>query len=167
VPKKTVLKRYELDLERLQFDVERLQQCRVECRNDDEASARDHNRLQQMKRQNHQLDFQYTSPTANFDRTRHVHGLVATLFNINDRKYAQALELTAGGKLFHVVVDTDETSNSIDVSMVTTCTYDLRRFLFRQTSVQTWRTEETHYVRAVESHLIEFDSQGSCRIGTT
>jgi structural maintenance of chromosome 2 len=63
-----------------------------------------------MKRQNHQLDFQFTNPTPNFDRTKHVHGLVATLFNINDKKYAQALELTAGGKLFNVVVDTDETS---------------------------------------------------------
>jgi structural maintenance of chromosome 2 len=108
--KKTTLTQCEKDLSKLQFDVERLKQYRADVRNDDEKMARDQNRLQQMKRQNHQLDFQYTNPTPNFDRTKHVHGLVATLFNINDAKYAQALELTAGGKLFHVVVDTDETS---------------------------------------------------------
>jgi structural maintenance of chromosome 2 len=111
--KKNVLTQCEKDLAKLQFDVERLKQCRADTRNDDEHMARDQNRLQQMKRQNHQLDFQYTNPTPNFDRAKHVHGLVATLFNINDKKYAQALELTAGGKLFNVVVDTDETSKAI------------------------------------------------------
>ncbi|CAF4199550.1 unnamed protein product [Rotaria sp. Silwood2] len=80
--KKTILNQCEKDLAKLQFDVEHLKQCH----------------------------FQYTNPTPNFDRAKHVHGLVATLFNINDTKYAQALELTAGGKLFNVVVDTDETS---------------------------------------------------------
>ena len=113
--KKTILTQCEKDREKLQFDLERLKQCRAEGRNDDERIARDQNRLQQMKRQNHQLDFQYTDPTPNFDRAKHVHGIVATLFNINDKKYAQALELAAGGKLFNVVVDTDETSKSKDV----------------------------------------------------
>ena len=108
--KKSTLSQYENDLNKLKFDVERLKQLRTEVRADDEKLARDQNRLQQMKRQNHQLDFQFTNPTPNFDRTKHVHGLVATLFNIKDRKYAQALELAAGGKLFNVVVDTDETS---------------------------------------------------------
>jgi len=112
--KKTMLNQCEKDLAKLQFDVERLKQCRADVRSDDEKMARDQNRLQQMKRQNHQLDFQYTNPTPNFDRAKHVHGLVATLFNITDKKYAQALELTAGGKLFNVVVDTDETSKEND-----------------------------------------------------
>ena len=70
---------------KLQFDVERLKQLRSDVRNEDENMARDQNRLQQMRRQNHQLDFQYTNPTPNFDRAKHVHGLVATLFNINDK----------------------------------------------------------------------------------
>ena len=108
--KKTTLTQCEKDLAKLQFDLERLKQLRTEVRGDDEKMARDQNRLQQMKRQNHQLDFHYTDPTPNFDRAKHVHGLGATLFNINDKKYAQALELAAGGKLFNVVVDTDETS---------------------------------------------------------
>jgi len=108
--KKKLLNQCENQLNKLQFNVERLKQLRAELRTDEEKLARDQNRLQQMKRQNHQLDFQFTNPTPNFDRTKHVHGLVATLFNINDVKYAQALELTAGGKLFNVVVDTDETS---------------------------------------------------------
>lgn len=108
--KKNILSQCEKDLEKLHFDLERLKQIRNDARSDEEQLARDQNRLQQMKRQNHQLDFQFTNPTPNFDRNKHVHGLVATLFNITDKKYAQALELTAGGKLFNVVVDTDETS---------------------------------------------------------
>ena len=97
--KKTTLQQCENELAKLKFDVERLKQCRSDVRADDEKLARDQNRLQQMKRHNHQLDFQFTNPTPSFDRTKHVHGLVATLFNINEKKYAQALELAAGGKL--------------------------------------------------------------------
>ena len=42
-----------------------------------------------------QLQFDYTSPDRNFDRSR-VKGLVADLFSIPDTQYAMALEVAAG-----------------------------------------------------------------------
>ena len=56
-----------------------------------------------------QLQFDYVSPDRNFDRTR-VKGLVADLFTIPDDQYAMALEVAAGGRLYNVVTDTEDTS---------------------------------------------------------
>ncbi|RCI07057.1 Structural maintenance of chromosomes protein 2 [Rhizopus stolonifer] len=55
------------------------------------------------------LDFQYTNPTPDFDRSK-VKGLVAELVHL-DQSYADAstaLEICAGGKLFHVVVQDEK-----------------------------------------------------------
>ncbi|XP_042145418.1 structural maintenance of chromosomes protein 2-like isoform X1 [Ixodes scapularis] len=57
---------------------------------------------------NQHLSFHYTDPVKNFDR-RKVLGLVCDLFTIKDKRAARALEMAAGGKLFNVVVDTEET----------------------------------------------------------
>ena len=54
------------------------------------------------------LQFRYTDPEANFDHSR-VKGLVAELIEVRDGKYSQAIEVTAGGKLYQVVVDTEKT----------------------------------------------------------
>lgn len=55
-----------------------------------------------------QLHFDYRDPEKNFDRKR-VSGLVCNLFKIKDMKFATALEVAAGGKLYNVVVDTEQT----------------------------------------------------------
>ncbi|KAJ2322122.1 Structural maintenance of chromosomes protein 2 [Coemansia sp. RSA 2704] len=56
------------------------------------------------------FDFQYQDPVRNFDRSK-VKGLVAQLFNIEDKnKFASvALEITAGGRIYNVIVEDDET----------------------------------------------------------
>ncbi|KAJ1729622.1 Structural maintenance of chromosomes protein 2 [Coemansia biformis] len=56
------------------------------------------------------FDLQYQDPVRNFDRGK-VKGLVAQLISIDDKnKFAAvALEITAGGRIYNVVVDTDET----------------------------------------------------------
>ncbi len=53
-------------------------------------------------------NFEYKINQSDFDRSR-VKGLVCNLFQVKDAKFATALEKTAGGKLFNVVVDTDLT----------------------------------------------------------
>jgi chromosome segregation ATPase len=55
------------------------------------------------------LDFSYSDPTPNFDRSK-VKGLVVTLVGLPEtsERYATALEVSAGGKLYNVVVE-DET----------------------------------------------------------
>jgi structural maintenance of chromosome 2 len=50
------------------------------------------------------LSFEYADPVRGFDRSK-VKGLIAKLVDVKDAKYATALEVVAGGKLFQVVVD--------------------------------------------------------------
>lgn len=59
-----------------------------------------------------QLQFDYKDPEKNFDRSK-VHGLVCKLIKIKDVKMATALEVSAGGKLYNVVVDTEVTGKKL------------------------------------------------------
>ena len=58
------------------------------------------------------LDFSYADPEKGFDRSK-VKGLVAELINVRDPNYCTALEITAGSKLYHVVVDNENTSKQL------------------------------------------------------
>ncbi|KAI9262024.1 hypothetical protein BY458DRAFT_515616 [Sporodiniella umbellata] len=55
------------------------------------------------------LDFQYTSPTSDFDRSR-VKGLVAELITLDKDRFdsSTALEICAGGKLYNVVIENEK-----------------------------------------------------------
>jgi structural maintenance of chromosome 2 len=55
-----------------------------------------------------QLKFYFKDPEKNFDRSR-VKGLVAKLVHVNDKRMSTALEITAGGRLHHVIVDNENT----------------------------------------------------------
>ncbi|RVW13608.1 Structural maintenance of chromosomes protein 2-1 [Vitis vinifera] len=54
------------------------------------------------------VQFTYHDPLKNFDRSR-VKGVVAKLIKVKDSSTMTALEVAAGGKLFNVVVDTENT----------------------------------------------------------
>lgn len=60
------------------------------------------------------LDFEYASPYPNFDRNK-VKGLVASLVGLEQVNYntATALEITAGGRLYNVVVESDEVGKQL------------------------------------------------------
>ncbi|KAF9427715.1 Structural maintenance of chromosomes protein 2 [Entomortierella beljakovae] len=64
--------------------------------------------IENMSRKVSGLDFQYTNPTPNFDRST-VKGLVAELFNVlpKNASASTALEICAGGRLYNVVVDNE------------------------------------------------------------
>ncbi|PSS05295.1 RecF/RecN/SMC N terminal domain-containing protein [Coniella lustricola] len=67
-----------------------------------------------LKRKVANIDFNYSDPTPNFDRSK-VKGLVAQLFTL-DRESTQAgtaLEICAGGRLYNVVVDTEVTGTQL------------------------------------------------------
>lgn len=57
----------------------------------------------QLKSRLASLDFNYTSPSRDFDRSK-VKGLIATLISVRpeDYKYSTALEVCAGGRLYNV-----------------------------------------------------------------
>jgi structural maintenance of chromosome 2 len=59
-----------------------------------------------------QLNFDYKDPQPGFDRSK-VKGLVCNLFKIKDLRFATALEVAAGGKLYNLVVDSDQTGKLI------------------------------------------------------
>lgn len=58
------------------------------------------------------LCFNYRDPEKNFDRSS-VKGLVCKLLKLRDPSTATALEVTAGGKLYNVIVDTEVTSKKL------------------------------------------------------
>ncbi|XP_022698778.1 structural maintenance of chromosomes protein 2-like isoform X2 [Varroa jacobsoni] len=61
---------------------------------------------------NPHLTFSYHDPYPSFDRSK-VIGPVCQLFRLKDQKWARAIEAAAGGKLFQVIVDTDETAKEL------------------------------------------------------
>ncbi|KAI9302946.1 RecF/RecN/SMC [Cunninghamella echinulata] len=63
-----------------------------------------------LARQLTNLDFQYSDPTSNFDRSK-VKGLVAELITLDEKHYnaSTALEICAGGRLYNVVVEDEVT----------------------------------------------------------
>ena len=60
------------------------------------------------------LDFNYSSPYPNFDRSK-VKGPVASLISLdpNDYDKSTALEITAGGKLYNVVVQDEKVGKDL------------------------------------------------------
>lgn len=58
------------------------------------------------------LDFRYTDPYRNFNRNS-VKGVLANLLETKHEWCALALEIAAGGKLYQVVADNDETAKAI------------------------------------------------------
>ncbi|KAI0739697.1 condensin complex subunit SMC2 [Daedaleopsis nitida] len=60
------------------------------------------------------LDFEYESPYPTFDRNK-VKGLVASLVQLDQVNYnaSTALEITAGGRLYNVVVESDEVGKQL------------------------------------------------------
>ena len=66
-----------------------------------------------VKRRMRNVDFEYEMRRSNFDRNK-VKGLVASLVNLDKVNYkaSTALEITACGRLYNVVVESDEVSLS-------------------------------------------------------
>jgi structural maintenance of chromosome 2 len=67
-----------------------------------------------LKRRVANIDFSYTDPAPNFDRSR-VKGLVAQLFTLEKEhtRAGTALEICAGGRLYNVVVDSADTGTQL------------------------------------------------------
>lgn len=106
--------RLEADLTKLGFDLGREEQLHQQ-----ESSLQKNIRTLReqadgLKRKVANVDFTFTDPTPNFDRSK-VKGLVAQLFTLDDAKAqaGTALEVCAGGRLYNVVVDTAETGTQL------------------------------------------------------
>jgi len=107
---KAELEKLREELAAIKFDEEEYTRL-VEAKRSKRAEIENlHEELGIVERQLHNVDFQYDDPHEGFDRSR-VKGKAVTLFTIKDswEHYGQALEVVAGGKMFHVIVDNEET----------------------------------------------------------
>ena len=68
--------------------------------------------IESLEARHPQLHFRYTAPDKQFQRAS-VKGVVCNLFHVEDVVYATALEVTAGGRLYNVVVDTEATAKKV------------------------------------------------------
>jgi len=57
-------------------------------------------------------EFHFKDPSKGFDRSK-VKGVVSRLIRISDPKYSSALEVAAGGKLYQVIVDNEQTAKQL------------------------------------------------------
>ncbi|VDO10287.1 unnamed protein product [Rodentolepis nana] len=110
-------------MEKLNSQLEEIRQADVKAGGDEATVTNKYNELvremrqlqaksDELGRQFHQLQFDYTDPEPHFDRRR-VFGVVAKLFDLVDPKYATAIEVAAGGKLYNIVVDTEATGKAL------------------------------------------------------
>ena len=71
-------------------------------------------KIDEAKRTVSNIDFNYSRPSNSFNPAS-VKGVVAQLFSLEEQKYeaATALEVCAGGRLYQVVVDSDQTASQL------------------------------------------------------
>jgi structural maintenance of chromosome 2 len=111
---KAQAKKLEAELTRLGFEPGKEDQIYQE-QSELQRDIRDlRERADGLKRKVANVDFSYTDPHPNFDRSK-VKGLVAQLFTLDKDKLqaATALEICAGGRLYNVVVDSAETGTQL------------------------------------------------------
>uniref|UniRef100_A0A914IB66 SMC hinge domain-containing protein n=1 Tax=Globodera rostochiensis TaxID=31243 RepID=A0A914IB66_GLORO len=87
----------------------RLEQERTQLANERTKCAQE---LDRFEARNYKLRFDYTTPYNGFDRSK-VKGVVAKLFKMCEAKYATALEVVAGGRLFNIVIDQVKTGEAL------------------------------------------------------
>ncbi|GBP22865.1 Structural maintenance of chromosomes protein 2 [Eumeta japonica] len=100
------------DLTKMNFSEERNETLKTTCRTLQNEIRSKRNMVDRLSATLHRCNFQYRDPYSNFDRSK-VAGTVCKLIRVCDSVYCRALEKAAGGKLFNVVVDNEETSKMI------------------------------------------------------
>eukprot|EP00932_Pfiesteria_piscicida_P007498 SRR837773.17613.p1 GENE.SRR837773.17613~~SRR837773.17613.p1 ORF type:complete len:433 (+),score=278.83 SRR837773.17613:2-1300(+) len=101
-------------LSKLKFDSEKYQALLASVRQSEAEWHSAQERFDQLRSQLGGIDFNYADPHRGFDRSK-VKGVVSKLFHIkpNFQAYHRALEVCAGGRLFFVVVDNEETGKAL------------------------------------------------------
>eukprot|EP01083_Nonionella_stella_P026491 72962_1 len=107
--KRRELVQLEKKVKALNLDPERESQLQETVHRAEDAVGRLRERVEHLRANMSRVNFDYSAPSRDFDH-RSVKGLVAKLIHVKDNKFATALEIAAGGRLYQVVVDTQETA---------------------------------------------------------
>lgn len=102
----------ESKLSKIQYEEGMVERLEGEQRNIRQESAALKNAVDGTLSRYPTLNFQYRDPERNFDR-RQVKGVAAKLFSVKDSRFCTGLETAAGGKLFNVVVSTEQVGKMI------------------------------------------------------
>jgi len=110
----SAIKENAAEIERLGFNPENHKALTAELRKIEDTLGQLQYQVAQKQARVGGLDFNYADPYPGFDH-KSVKGLVAKLFKIKQdfESYATALEITAGGKLFNVVVNNEDTAKAL------------------------------------------------------
>lgn len=106
------LKKIEGELKKLNYEEGKDEMLETQRRTLSQEVNRLQDKLETLEARFPHLHFDYRDPEKNFDR-RKVSGLVCKLIKVKDVKTATALEVAAGGKLYNVVVDTEQTGKQL------------------------------------------------------
>lgn len=92
-------------------NIKKLKQKEANLKKDLQVLYRD---TEYLKRRVSNLEFQYTSPSPNFDSSS-VKGVAAKLFTLKENSFdsATALQVCAGGRLYNVIVDNEKTASQL------------------------------------------------------
>ncbi|TIB88148.1 putative nuclear condensin complex protein [Wallemia mellicola] len=111
---KTALEKIVKELESLNWDDEKMESLQNQEREQTKKVSTLSEQCERLKASMSALDFSYTNPYPNFDRSK-VHGLVANLIDLHadNEQFATALEVCAGGRLYNVVVEDEKVSTAL------------------------------------------------------
>ncbi|XP_061980307.1 structural maintenance of chromosomes protein 2-1-like isoform X1 [Populus nigra] len=99
-------------LESLSYKEGQMEALQKDCASELKLVQKLKDEIRDLSAQLSNVQFIYRDPVRNFDRSK-VKGVVAKLIKVNDSSTMTALEVTAGGKLFNVVVDTESTGKQL------------------------------------------------------
>lgn len=107
-------KQAEEHLKSVGFNPEKLKKLKEQERSLKQQIYKLSNELEFMRRKITSLEFQYSKPSPNFNPSS-IKGVAAKLFSLDESNFdsATALEISAGGKLYNVVVDNEVTGSQL------------------------------------------------------
>ena len=96
----------------MNFDSQKALDIESEIKKEQDVVHELRDKVDQLSSQISAAEFHFKDPVKGFDRSK-VKGVVAKLVRVADAKYASALEVAAGGKLYQVIVDNEQTAKSL------------------------------------------------------
>ncbi|EFA76279.1 structural maintenance of chromosome protein [Heterostelium album PN500] len=100
------------ELESVAFNAEKLEELQTRKRDTEPKVFQLSEKVGIMAAQMSGMEFSYSDPSRDFDRSK-VRGVVANLITLRDADTATALEICAGGKLYNIIVEDEQTGKAL------------------------------------------------------
>lgn len=106
------LQKLKAKLQSLKYNQEEAHSIEAKIQEEQDSIRQIGDNIDQLSSQLAASEFNFQDPIEGFDRSK-VKGVVSRLVTIADPKYASALEVAAGGKLYQVIVDNEQTAKQL------------------------------------------------------